>query len=379
MPAFNELRLIETSAALAKLFQASLPDEVNALGEPNQSPVQMLVQRRVLDELARLVHAHTGRCGGFIDVTDESVSTLARARAALKRKAPASFPDLAARREDVVRALDQIESANIEAFVRAYSGNFSTRHASSAEGEQAPKWLAAQWKKMADDAGRTDIRVELVDPPRGYRQNSVRITIPGRDVMLPAVVLGGHLDSINHKDGSLAPGVDDDGSGISALTEIYRVMLAGGFRPKAEVRIFGYAAEELGLFGSRAIAERYSRENAKVRAVFQLDMVAYPGQSRTLTFIDDHVNTELTTWTEQLYGLYVGGPVRHDSCGYACSDHASWDRYGFPAVFPFEASDSEMNPRLHSTKDLWDEYLDAEFAARFAKLGYAFAAVLADE
>ena len=151
----------------------------------------------------------------------------------------------------------------------------------------------------------------------------MRITIPGKNPALPVVVLGAHLDSINQQGEDLAPGQDDDASGIAALTEAYRVLLARNLHPNRTIEIFGYAAEELGLLGSRVIAESYQSSGAQVRAVLQLDMVAWPGDAKAVTFITDNVDPALTQWTEQLYGLYVGGDVKEDQCGYACSDHAS--------------------------------------------------------
>jgi hypothetical protein len=40
---------------------------------------------------------------------------------------------------------------------------------------------------------------------------------------------------------------------------------------------------------------------------------------------------------------------------------------------PFESKMDEMNPRIHSAKDIWDNKLDAEYASLFSKLGVAFA------
>lgn len=38
-------------------------------------------------------------------------------------------------------------------------------------------------------------------------------------------------------------------------------------------------------------------------------------------------------------------------CGYACSDHASWYKYGFPTTMPFEAVTGNDNPIIHSSSD----------------------------
>ena len=59
------------------------------------------------------------------------------------------------------------------------------------------------------------------------------LTIQGTDLPNEVVVLGAHLDSINTSGGGsneqVAPGADDDASGIASLTEVIRVALASGW------------------------------------------------------------------------------------------------------------------------------------------------------
>jgi putative aminopeptidase FrvX len=52
----------------------------------------------------------------------------------------------------------------------------------------------------------------------------------------------------------VAPGADDDASGIAPLLEVLRIALASGWKPKRTVKFMGYAREEVGLRGSNAIA-----------------------------------------------------------------------------------------------------------------------------
>ncbi|MBI3543254.1 MAG: M20/M25/M40 family metallo-hydrolase [Deltaproteobacteria bacterium] len=361
------LRLIETSPALAKAVALRFPGEVRVLTEN-----VILVPAALVPEISQVSHETTGHCGGFMDITDETGhKTSVRVTEAL--------PSLGSKQPWIAELIDDVRAPNVRDFVGAYSGNFKTRLASSPEGASAPEWLRNAWENMARKAGRDDIKVETVPGPDGYAQKSVRITIPGADPELPVVVLGGHLDSINRRGSKVAPGADDDASGIAALTETFRVLLSSQARPKRTIEIFGYAAEELGLLGSRVIAQHYQATGRKVRAVLQLDMVAYPSEAHAVTFITDNVDRELTQWTEQLYGLYVGGDVKEDRCGYGCSDHASWTRYGYPSVMPFESPMGEMNHRIHTERDTWDELLDADHAAKFVKLAVAFAAQLSGE
>ena len=69
-----------------------------------------------------------------------------------------------------------------------------------------------------------------------------------------------------------APGADDDGSGIATLTEILRIAMANGWKPKRTIKFMGYAAEEVGLRGSAAIAADFKAQGVNVVGVMQFDM-----------------------------------------------------------------------------------------------------------
>jgi leucyl aminopeptidase len=377
------LRIIEMPAKYAAELESQNPGLIKLLDVPARGPVArssdkavLLVKSNSIESISRWLHETRGRCGGFMDITDESKKV--KIWRGSTEKPQKQLPILGMHEDGVSTAVDDVKAENIESFDKLYSNTFKTRNAKTEEGKKAPVWLMAGWQKMAEEAGRSDIKVSLMPPPSGYEQNSVRIEIPGSDPDAPVIVIGAHLDSINQSgSGAAAPGADDDGSGIATITEVYRVLLKNDLHPKAGVHLFGYAAEELGLLGSRVVAEQYQLHKVNVRAVMQLDMTAYPGETHAVTFMTDFVSKELTQWTEQVFGKYVGGDIKHDRCGYACSDHASWNRYGYPAVMPFEAPMNDMNNRIHSAKDIWDNRLDAEFAAKYAKLGVAFVLELA--
>lgn len=62
---------------------------------------------------------------------------------------------------------------------------------------------------------------------------------------------------------SIAPGADDDASGIASLSEIIRVLRDNNFRPKRSVALMAYAAEEVGLRGSQDLANQYKAQGKK--------------------------------------------------------------------------------------------------------------------
>ena len=149
-----------------------------------------------------------------------------------------------------------------------------------------------------------------------------------------------------------APGADDDASGIATLTEILRVAVAGGWKPKRTIKFMGYAAEEVGLRGSAAIANAYKTQGVNVVGVLQLDMTNYrSGSPYDMQLVSDYSNASMQQFLRDLFDTYLlpGGMARGSyTCGYGCSDHASWTANGFPAAFMYEGGDF---PWLHTTSD----------------------------
>ena len=107
-----------------------------------------------------------------------------------------------------------------------------------------------------------------------FVQSSIIAKIPGTDATGQVTIIGAHMDSINldSPTSGRAPGADDDGTGTVNLLEAFRVLLASGFRPTTPVEFHWYAAEEVGLLGSQAIATAYKSAGVSVKAFMDLDM-----------------------------------------------------------------------------------------------------------
>ena len=142
-----------------------------------------------------------------------------------------------------------------------------------------------------------------------------------------------------------------------------------------------YAAEEVGLVGSNLIAKKYKQENKHVVGVIQLDMTNYKGNDEyDIVMMDDYTNTAQNQFLGQLIDRYVKVPWGYSRCGYACSDHASWSKNGYPASMPHEATMQDGNPHIHTSRDTIDKSNDnGEHAAKFAKLGLAYMVELAKQ
>jgi leucyl aminopeptidase len=324
------------------------------------------VEDRELEALAQDQHARLDRCGGFM-----AFDSLDEARAHRPERPP---PTYTIDRDQVVRAvLPALDRERILATIAELSA-MPTRHYQSASGAAASLWLRDRWRSFTD---RTDVTVELFD--HGYAQKSVILTIPGTTRPDEVVVIGGHLDSISMRGrDARAPGADDDASGIATLDEVARVLLAKQFRPARTIKFIAYAAEEVGLRGSLSIVREFRRRDIDVVGALQLDMTNYRGSERDIWLITDHTSAAPNAFLARLIDTYVGASWGYDQCGYACSDHASWNRAGVPASMPFESRADQRNRQIHTAADTLElSGNNADHAVQFARLATAYAIELA--
>ncbi|WAC03885.1 M20/M25/M40 family metallo-hydrolase [Lacinutrix neustonica] len=106
------------------------------------------------------------------------------------------------------------------------------------------------------------------------------------------------MDSTNSANNNDAPGADDNASGIATITEAARVLFEMNFKPKRTIEFMAFAAEEVGLRGSKEIAQDYKSRNVNVISYMQLDMTNYKGSANdvyisTDSYNDDNLNNFL--------------------------------------------------------------------------------------
>jgi leucyl aminopeptidase len=259
--------------------------------------------------------------------------------------------------------------------------SYRNRYFASSHGRTSAEWIRDHWQSLA--AGRSDVTTELFTACTNCStQPSVILTIRGWDLPNDVVVLGAHLDSINgstpYDPNQHAPGADDDASGIATLTETLRIALADGWQPRRTVKFMGYAAEEVGLRGSNAIAQSFRASGVNVVSVLQVDMTNYKSGAVTdMKLISDYSNTNLKNFFITLFDTYLApmGLTRGSvACGYACSDHASWTNAGYPAAMMFEAGDPGGSfPYIHTPYDtLATMGESAQHSVKFTQFALAY-------
>lgn len=338
------------------------------------------VDEEQMHKLSEKIHHELKRCGGFMAHVSEAEGKRSLAKMATPVAMAALAPSyLIDNQSTVSPVLTQMQASNITTTINDLS-SFVNRYYTTTGGTDASNWLRAKWAGMA--TGRSDIAVTQF-AHTGYNQKSVILTINGTDNASEVVVLGGHLDSTAGATGETtrAPGADDDASGIASMTEALRAMIASGYKPRRTIKMIGYAAEEVGLRGSQAIAQNFKANNVKVVGVMQLDMTNYKGSAGDIYIYTDYTNAAQNDFVARLISTYQPTlTVGYDRCGYGCSDHASWTAQGYPASMPFETTMSQSNPRIHTANDTYANMGNqAAHALKFAKLAASFAIELGSD
>ncbi|KIY63172.1 Zn-dependent exopeptidase [Cylindrobasidium torrendii FP15055 ss-10] len=306
----------------------------------------------------------------FLDITESSQRQKAAKATSAKT---VTYPSAPAKQDIVNPLLETLSLDNIRAHVDAL-GAFHNRYWKSESGAQASQWIVDTAAEITSSASYTEASVAAYN--HSFVQNSVIAHIPGVSNG-PLTIIGAHMDSANASDlmNGRAPGQDDNASGSANLLEIFRALLASEYAPITPVEVMWYAGEEGGILGSQDIAARYAQEGVEVQAVLNLDMTAYfrPGTEETVALITDYTDAGLTQFLRELIHEYLAIGWTNTECGYACSDHTSWDSEGYPAAFPFEAVLGNDNPLIHGENDTIDiDGFSWEHSLEFTKLGLAY-------
>ncbi|SPO00105.1 related to aminopeptidase [Cephalotrichum gorgonifer] len=302
----------------------------------------------------------------------------------LHARAPVEFPAKCQQQEAVKGLIPSLSKDEMHRNLEKLT-SFHTRYYKSDHGRDSSDWLFGRIGEVIAGAGAEDtVSVRKFEHP--WPQTSTIVTIPGRTNS--TVVIGAHQDSINLWFPSVlpAPGADDDGSGTVTILEVLRVLLqdedvvAG--RAQNTIEFHWYSAEEGGLLGSQAIFKEYEKQARDVKAMLQQDMTGYSqktidsGKPESVGVIVDFVDPGLTTFIKTTVDTYCEIPYVETKCGYACSDHASASKAGYPSAFVIESSFDLSSPHIHGTGDTIDT-LNFDHMLQHARLTLGFVYELA--
>jgi hypothetical protein len=197
----------------------------------------------------------------------------------------------------VKQIVDQVSEERISATMKRL-GEFGTRYVGSEQDSEtrgigaAQRWIEAQFKsyspKLQVSLDKFTVKKNQRLPKDADLANIVAV-LPGTTDKDRYVIVGGHYDSIASKRGPgtpntnddgprtaaelepNAPGVADDASGTAAVMELARVMSQYDF--DKSIVFVAFAAEEIGLNGSKNYADEAKAKNMVIEAMFNNDII----------------------------------------------------------------------------------------------------------
>ncbi|KAJ5543119.1 hypothetical protein N7535_005548 [Penicillium sp. DV-2018c] len=318
----------------------------------------------------------------FIDITEEHQSG---SYGTLHTSQVVHYPAEMAHSDEILPLAATLDKKNMRSNLEHFT-SFYTRYYKSQTGIESATWLFDQVTAAIVESGASEHGATVERFDHSWGQFSIIARIPGETEN--TVVLGAHQDSINLFLPSIlaAPGADDDGSGTVTILEALRALLRSETIAKGKARntieFHWYSAEEGGLLGSQAVYAKYKKQQRVVKAMLQQDMTGYvqgtldAGEKESVGVIIDYVDQGLTAFIKEVITAYCDVPYVETKCGYACSDHASASRYGYPSAFVIESQFENSDKRIHTTEDKI-EYLSFDHMLQHAKMSLAFAYELA--
>ena len=263
--------------------------------------------------------------------------------------------------------VDRVSRDNLKALIRALQ-DFGTRRTGTAGCDAAAAFIH-------DYFHMNGVGAEIQEYPTGGDAETVVGELRGGAFPDDIVIVCAHFDSTSTAPETLAPGADDNASGVAAVMEAARILAR--YPTDYTVRFLAFSGEEQGLFGSSAYALAAEQTDQRIVGVVNLDMIAYA----------DAMPEDLEVFVNRA-SSWMGNRLFQDAAEYAgltvstridpsmvYSDHASFWDHGYPALLAIE-DEPLQNPYYHKTGDTLDT-LNLDFCAQAAKAALATVAVLA--
>lgn len=208
-----------------------------------------------------------------------------------------------------------------------------------------------------------ELALKVAVEPVQVRAPNVVARVPGSDLADEVVVLGAHYDHIgvdgagecseSRRDGvvdAICNGADDNASGTALLLELARHFKQ--HRPRRTVVFAHFAGEELGLLGSKAMADAPPFDLSKVVAMVNLDMIGRLGPKGLA--IGGIVSSD--GWMPLLDEIGTAGlEVLYEGSVATRSDHANFYKKNIPVLFFFTGTHVDYHrPTDHAEKINYD-------------------------
>ncbi|MGC8668296.1 MAG: M28 family peptidase [Chthonomonadales bacterium] len=223
-------------------------------------------------------------------------------------------------------------------------------------------------RRLLNEGVRPRVRIAMKNLLHAGCARNVIADLPGTSSADEILLCGAHLDAWDVAQGAL-----DNGLGVAIVLEMARVLALVKKRPKRTIRFALWAAEEVGLLGSKQYARNHQSELPRHSAVMNFDMTGEPQGYWTPGA--PAKPAVLEGLAEQLSPL--GMTAMWDNKPGLHSDHQPFMLEGLPVVCISGRLPHEAGRYYHSQGDTFDK-VDCPSLCRAAAVAACTAWALAD-
>ncbi len=244
---------------------------------------------------------------------------------------------------------------------------FTTRSTPTAQCDLAEQYVFERFQAL----GFSDVQYD----PYSFSSTSARnvvATLPGATRPGRVVILGAHLDSTSPQSSTLAPGANDNASGIAGLLLTAAILKQYSF--DATLRFIAFTGEEQGLYGSTHYANAAAARGDTIVGAVIYDMIAWHGALNQIDIEGETAWLPIMNVMNDACARYTGLATQIQLFSFG-SDHVPFQNVGYPSFLAIE-SEYDSYPCYHQTCDStgWNQPV---FGADVTRAGLATVAQLA--
>jgi hypothetical protein len=217
--------------------------------------------------------------------------------------------------------------------------------------QEARNWISEELARVSDNR----IQVEILG-----EYQSVLGCLPGYFPMAaPAILVGGHFDSV-----PAGPGANDDGTGVASILELARVL--SKYNWPLDIYFGAWNAEEIGLLGSREVANIMSERDIELLVHYNVDMLLVPDPLKLSVLMAYPIGSyqngkywaDIPVAMSSNYGHDRIEPViSSDFSGWQSSDHWPFIQKGYTRSLFAHESGFIYDNAYHTSGDVWNNPL----------------------
>lgn len=251
---------------------------------------------------------------------------------------------------ELKQTLHTLSAENILAWLEGLSvSNFKTRHTVSPLNVKAANWLKSELQTI----GYTDVVLHDFKY-QGQTRHNVVATKLGKSDPNSFIIVCAHYDSrMENLDDhiSVAPGADDNASGIATILELSNVLYE--IETDCSIRFIFFSGEEQGLLGSSAYAKHAHDSGMNIRLLINLDMVGYAADPKNPSIVIEIDSVEPSRQFGKQMAAAAGAGLKTSFGPIYSSDYMPFEHFGYVCVGLFDGADGE--PFYHTQNDTLDK------------------------